>query len=259
MCCFLNDLKHRVGHSTRFSCITQFVLEHSAGALIGIFGCCFGSLCSSMASLQMSPVAKPLFVIFRLIFSAIHVFAEAGGSGIWSSGAFGRAGSSSAAAAAAGTPGAGSSRAAGLSQSKLLDAAAAAAAGNPSGPYTSDTSFAHLATGASSSGAFAGTISEQPPVGCAPDAYKLFVGNIPKNYTEENLRPVCYVVYSSHVSSSNVGARQQLSSELTLVMFSYCAAPYILMVLEGSMKMWCIEVGCPFRTSGYAVLSEPDV
>lgn len=30
---------------------------------------------------------------------------------------------------------------------------------------------------------------EQPPVGCAPDAIKLFVGNLPKSCTEEHLHP----------------------------------------------------------------------
>ncbi|KAI8465632.1 MAG: hypothetical protein J3K34DRAFT_487277 [Monoraphidium minutum] len=32
--------------------------------------------------------------------------------------------------------------------------------------------------------------SELPPTGCAPDAYKLFIGNVPKSYTEESLRPI---------------------------------------------------------------------
>lgn len=31
---------------------------------------------------------------------------------------------------------------------------------------------------------------EVPPPGCAPDAYKLFVGNLPKSYSEEDLRPL---------------------------------------------------------------------
>jgi hypothetical protein len=30
---------------------------------------------------------------------------------------------------------------------------------------------------------------EAPPPGCAQDAIKLFVGNIPKHYTEEQLKP----------------------------------------------------------------------
>lgn len=33
-------------------------------------------------------------------------------------------------------------------------------------------------------------LTEPPPPGCAPDAIKLFVGNIPKNYTEEMLKPI---------------------------------------------------------------------
>jgi hypothetical protein len=41
--------------------------------------------------------------------------------------------------------------------------------------------------GASSSG---GHFTEVLPAGCAPDAYKLFVGNVPKSLTEEELRPV---------------------------------------------------------------------
>jgi hypothetical protein len=59
-----------------------------------------------------------------------------------------------------------------LSQGKLLDAAAAAAG---------------LGEASSSS---AGLHTELLPAGCAPDAYKLFVGNVPKTFTEEDLRPV---------------------------------------------------------------------
>ena len=32
-------------------------------------------------------------------------------------------------------------------------------------------------------------LPETPPNGCAPDAIKLFVGNIPKTCTEEQLMP----------------------------------------------------------------------
>lgn len=32
--------------------------------------------------------------------------------------------------------------------------------------------------------------TEQPPPGCEPDAYKLFIGNVPKRCTEHDLRPV---------------------------------------------------------------------
>jgi hypothetical protein len=59
-----------------------------------------------------------------------------------------------------------------LSQSKLLEAAAAAA-----GMGETSSSSTNLFT-------------ELLPAGCAPDAYKLFVGNVPKSFTEEELRPV---------------------------------------------------------------------
>lgn len=62
---------------------------------------------------------------------------------------------------------------AGLSQGKLLDAAAAAGMASE---------------GSSSSSALQYT--ELLPAGCAPDAYKLFVGNVPHAFTEEELRPV---------------------------------------------------------------------
>lgn len=62
----------------------------------------------------------------------------------------------------------------GLSQGKLLDAAAAAAS--------------MVGEGSSSSSALQYT--ELLPAGCAPDAYKLFVGNVPHAFTEEELRPV---------------------------------------------------------------------
>lgn len=32
--------------------------------------------------------------------------------------------------------------------------------------------------------------ADVPPPGCEPDAIKLFVGNIPLNYTEEQLLPL---------------------------------------------------------------------
>jgi hypothetical protein len=35
-----------------------------------------------------------------------------------------------------------------------------------------------------------------PPAGCGPDAYKLFVGNIPKMFTEGDLLPVSFDVLS---------------------------------------------------------------
>lgn len=59
-----------------------------------------------------------------------------------------------------------------LSQGKLLDAAAAAAG---LGEASSSNTGLH---------------TELLPAGCAPDAYKLFVGNVPKTFTEEDLRPV---------------------------------------------------------------------
>lgn len=59
-----------------------------------------------------------------------------------------------------------------LSQTKLLEAAAAAA-----GMGETSSSSINLFT-------------ELLPAGCAPDAYKLFVGNVPKSITEEELRPV---------------------------------------------------------------------
>jgi hypothetical protein len=71
-----------------------------------------------------------------------------------------------------------------LSQGKLEAAAAAAKSGESS---AAAAAAASVGVGASSGG---GLPAELPPVGCAPDAYKLFVGNIPKSYTEEELRPV---------------------------------------------------------------------
>jgi hypothetical protein len=67
-----------------------------------------------------------------------------------------------------------------LSQGKLLDAAAAAAGMGDS----SSTS--------------AGLYTELLPAGCAPDAYKLFVGNVPKAFTEEELRPVSVLQGCQH-------------------------------------------------------------
>eukprot|EP00879_Flechtneria_rotunda_P003486 GHRR01003715.1.p1 GENE.GHRR01003715.1~~GHRR01003715.1.p1 ORF type:complete len:499 (+),score=190.43 GHRR01003715.1:1683-3179(+) len=65
--------------------------------------------------------------------------------------------------------------AAGLSQGKLLEVAAAAAG---------------RAAGVGAGGVTSLFTNEVPPAGCAPDAYKLFVGNVPKALTEEELRPV---------------------------------------------------------------------
>ena len=62
-----------------------------------------------------------------------------------------------------------------LSQGKLLDAASAAAVAAGMGDASSSS---------------AGLYTELLPAGCAPDAYKLFVGNVPKTFTEEELRPV---------------------------------------------------------------------
>lgn len=64
---------------------------------------------------------------------------------------------------------------AGLSQGRLLDAAAAAAGA---------AGLGDAMTGGT------GMFTELLPAGCAPDAYKLFVGNVPKSFTEEELRPV---------------------------------------------------------------------
>lgn len=63
-----------------------------------------------------------------------------------------------------------------LSQGKLLDAAAAAAGLSEA---TSSSAVLH---------------TELLPAGCAPDAYKLFVGNVPKAFTEEDLKPVSAAV-----------------------------------------------------------------
>jgi hypothetical protein len=105
------------------------------------------------------------------------LFTPAAGTDMWS-GSSSRTGTSGGAAAAASRSGAG------LSQGKLLEAAAAAA---KSGESSAAAAAASVGVGASSGG---GLPAELPPVGCAPDAYKLFVGNIPKSYTEEELRPV---------------------------------------------------------------------
>jgi hypothetical protein len=59
------------------------------------------------------------------------------------------------------------------------------------------------------------SLGDLPPLGCTPDAYKLFVGNIPKQYTEEDLIPVfetvgkvveCYVVRDKGTSESKGSA-----------------------------------------------------
>jgi hypothetical protein len=63
---------------------------------------------------------------------------------------------------------------AGSSQGKLLDSAAAAAG----------------MAGAGSSSSSTLPYTELLPAGCAADAYKLFVGNVPHAFTEEELRPV---------------------------------------------------------------------
>jgi hypothetical protein len=101
---------------------------------------------------------------------------------MWS-GSSSRTGTSGGAAAAASRSGAG------LSQGKLLEAAAAAAAAKSgeSSAAAAAAAAASVGAGVSSGG---GLPAELPPVGCAPDAYKLFIGNIPKSYTEEELRPV---------------------------------------------------------------------
>lgn len=47
-----------------------------------------------------------------------------------------------------------------------------------------------LEGGSSSSAAVGdGDPNENPPVGCNPDAIKLFIGNVPKSFTEEQLCP----------------------------------------------------------------------
>ncbi len=35
-----------------------------------------------------------------------------------------------------------------------------------------------------------GSVVDMPPLGCDPDAIKLFVGNVPLHYTEQQLMPV---------------------------------------------------------------------
>ena len=59
------------------------------------------------------------------------------------------------------------------------------------------------------------TLGDLPPLGCTPDAYKLFVGNIPRQYTEEDLMHVfetagkvveCYVVRDKGTSESKGSA-----------------------------------------------------
>lgn len=87
--------------------------------------------------------------------------------------------------AAASQGGAGAS----LSQGKLLDAAAAAAG----------------LSEASSSGAVLHT--ELLPAGCAPDVYKLFVGNVPKAFTEEDLKPVSAVAVGQPQQGQGHGMR----------------------------------------------------
>jgi len=89
--------------------------------------------------------------------------AGAAGSDLWSGSSLG-VGSASRLAAGAG-----------LSQGKLLDAAAAAAGAAGLGDALNGGT---------------GMFTEMLPAGCAPDAYKLFVGNVPKSFTEEELRPV---------------------------------------------------------------------
>jgi hypothetical protein len=87
-----------------------------------------------------------------------------------------------------------------LSQGKLLDAAAAAG----------------MSFDASSSSA--GLYSELLPAGCAPDAYKLFVGNVPKTCTEEELRPVgasllaCPEGGGRQGSAASAGSFQELTA-----------------------------------------------
>ncbi|KAI8462603.1 MAG: hypothetical protein J3K34DRAFT_475967 [Monoraphidium minutum] len=65
--------------------------------------------------------------------------------------------------------------------------------GAPGGPAAGGgglLSGPHVGLSDAASAQFAAVPAEVPPPGCAPDAYKLFIGNVPSCYNERDLRPL---------------------------------------------------------------------
>jgi RNA recognition motif-containing protein len=71
-------------------------------------------------------------------------------------------------------------------------------------------------------------VHEPPPQGCEPDAYKLFVGNLPKSCTEEEIRP-----YFESVGKVSLGGAGEQSASPVLCLST--GFPYKILSLSSMM------------------------